>query len=179
MGVSCGHTKTGSEQGKRAFRLVMGNRLRRRHPFLRGPPLARLEGQIAIPSLFTRFPNLRLETEEVTWREHGPGDITLRGLWLSRSSSEASGGALDASGEWRETPYRGLDEGPCSRIVTIWKVLPARPEDPTGGRLSETLSTPAAAGPERQPPGGPAPGHARCRDGQLRAPGARGRALCA
>jgi pimeloyl-[acyl-carrier protein] synthase len=45
-----------------------------------GAPLARLEGQIAIPALFKRFPSLRLETEEVTWREHGPGDITLRGL---------------------------------------------------------------------------------------------------
>jgi cytochrome P450 len=45
-----------------------------------GAPLARLEGQIAIPGLFARFPEIRLASENVAWRQRGPGDITLRGL---------------------------------------------------------------------------------------------------
>jgi len=45
-----------------------------------GAPLARLEGQIAIPGLFARFPEIRLASERVVWRQGGPGDITLRGL---------------------------------------------------------------------------------------------------
>ncbi len=44
--------------------------------FCLGAPLARLEGQIAFATLFRRFPNLELETEEPEWRE----TFTLRGL---------------------------------------------------------------------------------------------------
>ncbi len=41
-----------------------------------GAPLARLEGRIAITSLLDRFPQARLATERVQWREM----VTLRGL---------------------------------------------------------------------------------------------------
>lgn len=41
-----------------------------------GAPLARLEAQIAIPTLFTRFPDLRLASEEVEWQQN----FVLRGL---------------------------------------------------------------------------------------------------
>ncbi len=41
-----------------------------------GAPLARVEAQIAIETLLRRFPNLRLSTEELEWRE----TVTLRGL---------------------------------------------------------------------------------------------------
>jgi len=44
--------------------------------FCLGAPLARLETPIAINTLLRRFPNLRLETENLTWRQ----DIALRGL---------------------------------------------------------------------------------------------------
>jgi hypothetical protein len=41
-----------------------------------GAPLARLEGQIGIGSLFQRFPHLQLETESPEWRDN----FILRGL---------------------------------------------------------------------------------------------------
>jgi len=41
-----------------------------------GAPLARLEAQIAIPTLFTKFPDLRLASEEVEWQQN----FVLRGL---------------------------------------------------------------------------------------------------
>jgi cytochrome P450 len=44
--------------------------------FCLGAPLARLEVPIAINTLLRRFPDLRLETESLTWRQ----DIALRGL---------------------------------------------------------------------------------------------------
>ena len=44
--------------------------------FCVGAPLARLEGQIAISTLLHRMPDLRLATEELTWRDN----FTLRGL---------------------------------------------------------------------------------------------------
>jgi len=44
--------------------------------FCLGAPLARLEGQIAIPSLLQRFPDLKLATDKVEWN----GALILRGL---------------------------------------------------------------------------------------------------
>jgi pimeloyl-[acyl-carrier protein] synthase len=44
--------------------------------FCFGPPLARLEGQIAFETVLCRMPNLRLEAGPVTWR----GNLDLRGL---------------------------------------------------------------------------------------------------
>ena len=41
-----------------------------------GAALARLEGQIAINTILSRLPNLRLETEDLVWNR----DFTLRGL---------------------------------------------------------------------------------------------------
>jgi pimeloyl-[acyl-carrier protein] synthase len=41
-----------------------------------GAPLARMEGQIAFETLLRRLPNLRLETQELAWREN----MGLRGL---------------------------------------------------------------------------------------------------
>jgi cytochrome P450 len=41
-----------------------------------GAPLARVEAQIAINTLLRRLPALRLQTEELQWRE----TVTLRGL---------------------------------------------------------------------------------------------------
>ena len=44
--------------------------------FCLGAPLARLEAQLAFPALFKRYPNLRLKTEELTWRKN----MTLRAV---------------------------------------------------------------------------------------------------
>jgi cytochrome P450 len=44
--------------------------------FCLGAPLARLEGQIALRSVVQRFPNLRLETEKLRYKDQ----ITIRGL---------------------------------------------------------------------------------------------------
>lgn len=44
--------------------------------FCLGAPLARLEGQIALRSLVQRFPSLRLESEELRYKDQ----ITIRGL---------------------------------------------------------------------------------------------------
>jgi cytochrome P450 len=44
--------------------------------FCLGAPLARVEGEIAFSSLFKRFPNLHLETDEVEWQQ----SIVFRGL---------------------------------------------------------------------------------------------------
>lgn len=44
-----------------------------------GAPLARLEGQIAIGSLLTRFPNLTLAVPPADLRHHRTGSI-VRGL---------------------------------------------------------------------------------------------------
>lgn len=44
--------------------------------FCLGAPLARMEGQIAINALLQHFPNMKLATEDLTYR----GNITLRGL---------------------------------------------------------------------------------------------------
>ena len=41
-----------------------------------GAALARVEGQVAITSLVTRFPDMRLLTDPVEYREH----VVLRGL---------------------------------------------------------------------------------------------------
>jgi len=41
-----------------------------------GAPLARVEAQLAINTLLRRMPNLRLQTEDLEWRE----TVTLRGL---------------------------------------------------------------------------------------------------
>ena len=44
--------------------------------FCLGAPLARIEAQVALPSLLARFPSLRLATEELDWS----GGLILRGL---------------------------------------------------------------------------------------------------
>jgi cytochrome P450 PksS len=44
--------------------------------FCLGAPLARAEGQIAFEALLTRFPELRLETDNPQWG----GSFILRGL---------------------------------------------------------------------------------------------------
>jgi cytochrome P450 len=44
--------------------------------FCLGAPLARVEAQVALPSLLRRFPDLRLATEELDWG----GGLILRGL---------------------------------------------------------------------------------------------------
>jgi cytochrome P450 len=44
--------------------------------FCLGAPLARVEGEIAFSTLFKRFPNLRLETDEVKWQQ----SVVFRGL---------------------------------------------------------------------------------------------------
>jgi cytochrome P450 len=44
--------------------------------FCLGAPLARVEGEIAFSTLFKRFPNLRMETDEVKWQQ----SVVFRGL---------------------------------------------------------------------------------------------------
>jgi cytochrome P450 len=44
--------------------------------FCLGAPMARVEGEIAFSTLFKRFPNLRLETDEVKWQQ----SVVFRGL---------------------------------------------------------------------------------------------------
>jgi cytochrome P450 len=49
-----------------------------------GAPLARLEGEIAINSLFTRFPDLRLPPQELVWQTENPTvrrPVALRVEW--------------------------------------------------------------------------------------------------
>jgi cytochrome P450 len=44
--------------------------------FCLGAPLARIEAQVALPSLLARFPDLRLATQDLQWG----GNLILRGL---------------------------------------------------------------------------------------------------
>jgi cytochrome P450 len=44
--------------------------------FCLGAPLAKMEGEIALGTLIQRFPNMRLETEDLEW----DGNPTFHGL---------------------------------------------------------------------------------------------------
>jgi hypothetical protein len=47
-----------------------------------GAPLARMEGQIAFETLLRRLPNIRLEPQEMAWRDN-LGLRGLKSLWIA------------------------------------------------------------------------------------------------